>query len=82
MEAKIYLPLALIAVAVVVTLLYVFVLFRKVARLNIGNKRVEELEKYIHGGAMTFLVREYKIIIPFVIGVGAVLAILGLWSTS
>ena len=77
MEAKIYLPLVLVALAAVITLCYVYVLFRRVSRLNIGNKRVEEIQQYIHGGAMTFLTREFKLIIPFVIGVGALLAVLG-----
>ncbi|MBE7089244.1 MAG: sodium-translocating pyrophosphatase [Clostridiales bacterium] len=77
METTIYVCLALVAFAAVITLGYVFVLFRKVARLKLGNKKVEELQQYIHGGAMTFLVREYKLIIPFVLGVGALLAILG-----
>ena len=77
MDAKIYIPLILVAFAAVITLCYVFVLFRRVSRLKINNVRVEELQKYIHEGAMTFLVREYKLIIPFVIGVAALLAILG-----
>ena len=77
MEAKIYLPLVLVAFAAVVTLCYVYVLFHKVSRLKLGNKRVEELQNYIHGGAMTFLIREFKLIIPFVFGVGALLAVLG-----
>ncbi|MBE7081536.1 MAG: sodium-translocating pyrophosphatase [Clostridiales bacterium] len=77
MEPKIYIPLLLIIFAAVVTLCYVFVLFRKVSRLKLGNKKVEELQQYIHGGAMTFLIREYKLIIPFVIGVGILLAALG-----
>ena len=77
MEAKIYVPLALIAFATIVTLCYVFVLFRKVSRIKIGDKKVEELQKYIHDGALTFLKREYKIIIPFVVGIGVLLAGLG-----
>ena len=77
MGKEIYLPLVLVAVAAVITLCYVFVLFRRVSRLQLGDKRVEQLQDYIHSGAMTFLVREYKIIIPFVIGVGALLAVLG-----
>jgi len=77
METNIYFPLLLVAFAAVITLCYVFVLFRKVARLKIGDKKVEEIQNYIHGGAMTFLIREYKIIIPFVIGVGVLLAVLG-----
>ena len=77
MDIKIYLPLILVAFAAVITLCYVFVLFRRVSRLKIGNKRVEELQQYIHGGAMTFLIREYKLIIPFVVGVAALLTVLG-----
>ena len=77
MDINIYLPLALVAVAAVITLLYVFVLFRKVSRIKIADKRVEEIQKYIHDGAMTFLIREYKLIIPFVVGVGVLLAALG-----
>ena len=77
MEKSIYLPLLLVIFSAVVTLCYVFVLFHKVSRLKIGDKRVEEIESYIHSGAMTFLVREYKLIIPFVIGVGGLLAALG-----
>ena len=77
MDKNIYLPLVLVAFAAVVTLCYVFVLFRRVSRIKIADKRVEEIQQYIHEGAMTFLVREYKLIIPFVFGVGALLAVLG-----
>ena len=77
MEPSVYLPLLLVAFAAVITLCFVFVLFRKVSRLKIGDKRVEEIQNYIHGGAMTFLSREYKLILPFVLGVGALLAVLG-----
>ena len=77
MEAKIYIPLILVALATVITLCYVYVLFHKVSKLKIADKKVEELQEYIHAGAMTFLVREYKIIIPFVLGIGVLLAVLG-----
>ena len=77
MKFNVYFPLLLVAFAAVVTLCYVFVLFRRVSRLAIANKRVEEIQNYIHEGAMTFLTREYKLIIPFVFGVGALLAVLG-----
>ena len=72
-----YLPLILVAFAAVVTLCYVFVLFHKVSRLKIENAKVEEIHKHIHDGAMTFLFREYKLIIPFVAGVGVLLTVLG-----
>ncbi|MBO7293172.1 MAG: sodium-translocating pyrophosphatase [Clostridia bacterium] len=77
MDINIYLPLVLVAFAAIVTLGYVYVLFHRVSRLPIGNKKIEDIHKYIHDGAMTFLVREYKLIIPFVVGVGALLTLLG-----
>ena len=77
-EQSVYLPILLVAFSAIITLCYVFVLFHKVSRLKLSDKRVEEIQGYIHDGAMTFLIREYKLIIPFVIGVGALLAVLGL----
>ncbi len=77
MEKITYLSLSLVAIAAVITLCFVFVLFRRVSRLKIADKRVEEIQGYIHSGSMTFLSREYKLIIPFVFGVGALLAVLG-----
>ena len=70
--------LLLVVFSTLITLLYVFVLFKKVSRIKVTNVKVEEISKYIHKGAMTFLTREYKVIIPFIIGIGAVLALLGL----
>ena len=69
--------LLVVMLAALVTLLYVFFLFHKVSRVKITNQKADEVHKYIHQGAMTFLVREYKIIIPFIIGVGVLLTVLG-----
>ena len=77
METKIALPLVLVIFAALITLGYVFVLFRRVSRVPIGDKKVEDIHKYIHDGSMTFLVREYKLIIPFVVGIGILLTVLG-----
>ena len=77
MEREILLPLVFVIFAAVITLGYVFVLFRRVSRVAINDQKVEDIHKYIHDGSMTFLVREYKLIIPFVIGVGVVLTVLG-----
>ena len=77
MQETIYISLILTAFAAIITLGFVFVLFRRISRLNLGNKKVEELQKYIHDGAITFLVREYKLIIPFVLIVGVLLTVLG-----
>ncbi|MBE5752904.1 MAG: sodium-translocating pyrophosphatase [Clostridiales bacterium] len=77
MDVKIYLPLTLVVFATIVTLCYVFILFHKISKLKIANKKVEELQEYIHNGALTFLSREYKVIIPFVLGIGVILTMLG-----
>ena len=69
--------LLLVIFAALITLCYVFVLFHKVSRIKITSQKVDEIHKYIHKGAMTFLVREYKIIIPFIIGISILLTILG-----
>ena len=69
--------LLLVVFSALITLLYVFVIFHKVSKVKITNQKVDEIHKYIHKGAMTFLVREYKIIIPFIVGVGILLTILG-----
>ncbi|MBO5261942.1 MAG: sodium-translocating pyrophosphatase [Clostridia bacterium] len=72
-----FLPLLLVIFAAIITLGYVFVLFRRVSRASVNDKRVGDISKHIHDGAMTFLVREYKLIIPFVIVIGVVLTVLG-----
>ena len=77
MEKEIFLPLILVLFATVITIGYVFVLFRRVSRVAINDKKVEDIHKHIHDGAMTFLVREYKLIIPFVLGIGVLLTVLG-----
>ena len=81
MKTELYLPLVLVACAALITLLYVFVLFRRVSRLAITNAKVDEIHKHIHDGAMTFLLREYKLIIPFVGGVAVLLTVLGFIPT-
>lgn len=77
MEFNIYFPLILVIFATVITLGYVFVLFHKVSRVPINDDKVETIHKHIHDGAMTFLIREYKLIIPFVVGIGVLLTVLG-----
>lgn len=69
--------LSCVICAALVTLAYVFILFRRVNRIKINNAKVEEISKYIHEGAIAFLKREYKIIIPFVLVVAVLLTVLG-----
>lgn len=46
----------------------------KIGAFKVENARVSELSGIIQGGAMAFLYREYKALVPFVIVVGALLA--------
>ncbi|MDE6408566.1 MAG: sodium-translocating pyrophosphatase [Anaeroplasmataceae bacterium] len=69
--------LSCVLCAAIVTLAYVFILFRRVSRIKINNPKVEEISKYIHEGAIAFLKREYMIIIPFVIVFAILLTVLG-----
>lgn len=69
--------LSCVICAALVTLAYVFVLFRRVSRIKISNPKVEEISKYIHEGAIAFLKREFKIIIPFVLCFAVLLTVLG-----
>ncbi|MDO9630080.1 MAG: sodium-translocating pyrophosphatase [Acholeplasmataceae bacterium] len=66
-----------IGIAVVsslIAILYAYVLYRKVSRIQVNHKRIEEISSYIHEGAMAFMKRQYRIIIYFALGVGALLA--------
>ncbi len=51
---------------------------KRVGSADPGPEKVREISEIIHGGAMTFLFREYKVLIPFVIIVAAVLS----WKVS
>lgn len=46
----------------------------KIGAYKVENARVSELSGIIQGGALAFLYREYKALVPFVIVVGALLA--------
>ena len=46
----------------------------KIGAFKVESARVSELSGIIQGGAMAFLYREYKALVPFVIVVGALLA--------
>ena len=55
---------------------YAAVASGKIGAFKVDHARVNELSGIIQGGAMAFLYREYKALVPFVIVVGALLA----WS--
>ena len=69
--------LCLIIGATLITILYVFYLYHKVGNIKVSKKNVEDISGYIKEGAMAFLKREFKVIIPFIVVVALVLTILG-----
>ncbi len=69
--------LCLIIGATLITILYVFYLYHKVGKIKISKKNVEDISGYIKEGAMAFLKREFKVIIPFIVAVALFLTILG-----
>lgn len=60
-----------------ITIGYVFLIYHKIRKLKVVNKNVENNASYIRSGAITFLKREFKIIVPFIIIVALVFVALG-----
>ena len=58
--------ICVLAIAVL-TIGYVFLIYHKIKHLKVVNKKVEDNAAFIRSGAITFLKREFKIIIPFVL---------------
>ena len=63
--------------ACIINLGYVFLIFRKIQRLKVANAHVDDISGHIRRGAITFLKREFMVIIPFIIIVALVLLALG-----
>ena len=66
--------LAIVGVTGVIALLFSAAASCKISGFRVENERVKELSGIIQGGAMAFLYREYKTLVPFVIIVAAILA--------
>ena len=54
-------------------LVYAFLAYGKIRSSSVENARVLELSEIIHNGAMAFLHREYKWLLPFLLVVGGIL---------
>ena len=63
------------SISALIALLYAFILYHKLKRIKVNHARIEEIASYIHQGAMAFMKRQYRIIIIFSIGIGALLAL-------
>ena len=70
--------LGVAAFSALIALLYAQVLRHKINRMAVEHERVSEISSYIRSGAMAFLKRQYKIIAIFALGVGTLLALIGL----
>ncbi|HXK88397.1 MAG TPA: sodium-translocating pyrophosphatase [Thermosynergistes sp.] len=62
----------------VLALIFAVLAVRRIGAMEVKIERVRELSEIIHRGAMTFLYREYKALVPFVLLVGVLLA----WKAS
>ena len=69
--------LSLVIAIAIITIGYVFLIYHKIKRLKVVNKKVENNASFIRSGAITFLKREFKIIIPFVLIIALVFVGLG-----
>ncbi len=70
--------LIIIGLVGVVALLYAAYAAYRIKQAPVENERVAELSNIIHGGAMAFLKREYKAILPFAV----IVALLLWWQVS
>ncbi len=59
----------------IIALFYALVRARWIFRQEVKDKRLRQIGGYVSEGAMAFLSREYKILVPFVILIAAFLAI-------
>lgn len=75
-KINLILLICVLAIAVI-TIGYVFLIYHKIRRIKVLNPNVAENANYIRSGAITFLKREFKIIVPFVLIMAAVFAALG-----
>ncbi len=70
--------LGVAAFSALIALLYAQVLRRKIGKMTVDHERIKEISSYIRAGAVAYMKRQYKIIAIFAIGVGAILALIGL----
>lgn len=75
-KINLILLICVLAIAVI-TIGYVFLIYHKIRRIKVLNPQVAENANYIRSGAITFLKREFKIIVPFVLIMAAVFVALG-----
>lgn len=76
-ESNVLLVLIACMIVPCIALGYAYYLFKSVKKEEVKIDLLKELSSFIHEGSMAFLMREYKIIIIFVVIVAVLLASLG-----
>ncbi|NOK63457.1 MAG: sodium-translocating pyrophosphatase [Chloroflexi bacterium AL-N10] len=66
----------------VVALLVAWITTISINRSDAGNARMQQIAGAIQQGAMAFLTREYRVLVFFVFGVAAIIAIVGFTTTA
>ncbi len=67
----------------VVAILYSLIVGRNISKKDAGDEKTKEITQAIHEGAMTFLNKEYKVLIIFVVFIAVLLGIgMGGWKAS
>ncbi len=69
--------LACVLLIAAITIGYVFLIYHKIKRIKVVNANVANNAEYIRSGAITFLKREFKIIVPFILIIAVVFIGLG-----
>jgi K(+)-stimulated pyrophosphate-energized sodium pump len=73
MDLDIELPLALGLLGSIFALFFAFYKSKWIMKQEIGNAKLRKIGGYVAKGAMAFLFREYRVLIPFVIAAGTLL---------
>ena len=68
-----FLLLLIVGVTGMAGLAFAFISYSRIDMFKVDDEKILELSEIIHKGAMTFLYREYKWLIPFLILVGGLL---------
>lgn len=72
---SVYIGLAALLVGSLIALIYAFNRTRWVYRQAVENERLIRISGYVRDGAMTFLRREFSVLLPFVLVVATLLAL-------
>ncbi len=76
-DTTVMLFLTIVIIATLISILYGFILLRKIYKIKVMNKEINEISSYIKEGTIAFLKREYLIITIFILAISIILALLG-----